>query len=126
MNNINLTGRLTATVELKSTASGVSVCSFTLAVKRPHTKDTTDFINCVAWRNTAEFISAYFKKGNMIAVSGALTQRNYEDKNKNKRTAFEVLVDNAEFCGDKSVSDQTETQPNEPAQFEVDEKDLPF
>lgn len=82
MNSICLTGRLTDDVELKQTPSGVSVCSFTLAVKRPNVKDTTDFINCVAWRGTAEFISRYFGKGNKIEVNGVLTSRKYEDKNK--------------------------------------------
>lgn len=131
MNNVSLTGRLTADVELKATPSGLSVCTFTIAVKRPHTKDTTDFINCVAWRNTAEFISAYFKKGNMIALCGALTQRNYEDKNGNKRTAYEVLIDNAEFCGEKAKSEQnvpnTQEKEQEPHFEELKpDDDLPF
>lgn len=101
MNNINLIGRLTADVELKQTQNGVEVCSFSLAVKRPRVKDTTDFINCVAWRNTATFISKYFKKGNMIAVDGTLTSRKYQDNNGNNRVAYEVVVDNAYFCEGK-------------------------
>ena len=102
MNSINLIGRLTADVELKTTQSGVSVCSFTIAVKRPNVKDTTDFINCVAWRNTAEFISKYFSKGKLIALTGVLTSRSYEDQNGKKRTAFEVVVERAEFCESKA------------------------
>lgn len=125
MNNIQLLGRITADVELKSTQSGVEVCSFTLAVKRPKVKDTTDFINCVAWRNTAKFITDYFKKGQMIAVDGTLTSRNYEDKNKNKRVAFEVVVDNAYFCQGKS--DSNSEANNEPNFEEVNtDEGLPF
>lgn len=101
MNNICLMGRLSADVELKQTQSGVSVCSFTLAVNRPNVKDTTDWINCVAWRGTAEFITRYFRKGNMIAITGVLTSRKHQDNNGNNRTAFEVVVDRAEFCESK-------------------------
>lgn len=108
MNNINLIGRLTADVELKQTQSGIEVCSFTLAVKRPKVKDTTDFINCVAWRNTAKFIAQYFKKGNMIAVDGSLTSRKWQDQNGNNRVAYEVVVDNAYFCEGKN---DTQTAP---------------
>lgn len=124
MNNICLTGRLTADVELKQTPNGVAVCSFTLAVKRPNVKDTTDFINCVAWRGTAEFISRYFRKGNKIEVNGVLTSRNYEDKNKNKRTAFEVVCDRCDFCESKADDEATAAAP----QFEPldTESDLPF
>lgn len=101
MNSINLIGRLTADVELKTTQSGISVCSFSIAVDRPNVKDTTDFINCVAWRSTAEFISKYFRKGNRIAVTGILTSRTYQDQNGKNRTAFEVVIDRAEFCESK-------------------------
>lgn len=110
MNIISLTGRLTNDVELKSTPNGVSVCTFTIAVPRPRVKDTTDFIQCVAWRHTAEFIAGYFRKGKMIAINGVLTSRKYEDRNGNKRTAFEVIIENAEFCGDAKAE-----QPQKPA-----------
>ena len=95
-------GRFTDHPELKYTPDNTAVCSFTLAVPRPHSKDKTDFINFEAWRNTAEFISKYFQKGSMIAVTGSIQTRNYEDKNGNKRTAVEVLVDQASFCGSKA------------------------
>lgn len=120
MNNICLTGRLTSDVELKQTPNGVSVCSFAIAVKRPNTKDTTDFINCTAWRNTAEFVSRYFKKGQMIAVSGYLTSTKFEDKDGNKRTSYEVICDRCEFCESKKASDSKD-------EFEdVEAGDLPF
>lgn len=123
MNNINLIGRITAEVELKTTQNGVEVCTFTLAVKRPKVKDTTDFINCVAWRNTAKFISQYFKKGQMMAVGGTLTSRKWQDKDGNNRVAFEVVVDDAYFCQGKS-----DTEPNNTPNFENVEVDdnLPF
>lgn len=110
LNNVVLMGRLVQTPELKQTASGVSVTSFTLAVERSFVKQgeerQADFIDCVAWRNTAEFITRYFIKGSMIAVTGSIQTRNYEDKNGNKRKATEVVIDNASFCGGKSENQQ--------------------
>lgn len=106
INNVVIMGRFVSTPELKYTSSQTEVTSFTLAVERSYARQgeqrQTDFINCVAWRNTAEFISKYFQKGSMIAVTGSIQTRNYEDKNGNKRTAVEVLVDQASFCGSKA------------------------
>ena len=132
MNHVSMIGRLTAVPELKSTPKSVSVCTFTLAVKRPHVKDVTDFINFVAWRNTAEFICRYFTKGQQMAVSGYLISRTYEDKSGNKRTVYEVLAESVEFCGSKAEpnSGNTGTVPNT---FSADDfedigedEDLPF
>lgn len=97
MNNICITGNLTRDVEVRSTQSGISVCTFTVAVKRPHTKDTTDFLPCTAFRQTADFLGKYASKGRKVGISGILTARSYEDKNGNKRTAYEILVDSAEL-----------------------------
>ena len=106
INNVVLMGRLVATPELRNTQTGVAVTSFSIAVERSFARAgeqrQADFINCVAWRNTAEFISKYFQKGSMIAVTGSIQTRNYDDKNGNKRTAVEVLVDQASFCGSKA------------------------
>ena len=111
INNVVLMGRLVATPELRNTQTGLAVTSFSLAVERSYARQgeqrQTDFINCVAWRNTAEFISRYFQKGSMIAVTGSIQTRNYEDKNGNKRTAVEVLVDQASFCGSKAETGTT-------------------
>lgn len=96
-NNITLTGRLTAAPELKTTPSGVSVCSFTLAVRRPHQKDATDFIPCQAWRKNAEFLTTYGTKGVMTGVTGVLTTRKWQDKNGNDRIAYEVVCDSVEL-----------------------------
>lgn len=106
INNITLMGRLTADPELKTTTSGLSVTTFSIAVDRAFARSgeerQTDFINIVAWRQNAEFICRYFKKGNMIALTGSLQSRSYEDRNGNRRTAYEVVVDRASFCGSKS------------------------
>ena len=100
INHIALMGRFTATPELKQTNSGTAFVSFTLAVDRSYSKEkATDFINCVAWRNTAEFICRYFKKGQCIVVEGPLQSRKYDDRDGNKRTAYEVVVNQTHFCG---------------------------
>ena len=106
LNNVVLMGRLTADPELKQTQNGVSVLSFSLAVDRDYTQQgqekQVDFINIVAWRLTAEFISKYFTKGQMMALKGAIQTRSYEDKQGNKRTAFEVVADKVYFCSSKT------------------------
>ena len=105
LNSVIIMGRLTADPELRTTTSGLSVTSFTVAVDRNYKSGDerqTDFINCVAWRATADFVTRYFRKGQMIAVQGSLQVRNYEDKNGNKRTAYDVVADNVSFCGSKS------------------------
>lgn len=104
MNNVSLTGRLTADPELRVTTNNTSVCSFTIAVDRPYKsgeEKTADFLDCVAWRNTAEFVEKYFKKGKSIAVTGSIRTRLYQDKDGNNRKAVEILVENVEFCGNK-------------------------
>ena len=99
-NLVVLTGRLTADPELKTTPNGISVTSFSIAVSRRYRSGETpetDFINIVAWRQTAEFITKYFKKGTMIGIEGAIQTRRYTDKNGNNRTAFEVVANNVQF-----------------------------
>lgn len=104
-------GRLTADPELKTTQNGTSVTTFSVAVDRSYQKAgaerQTDFINCVAWRGTAEFISKYFHKGSMIAINGSIQQRSYTDKDGNKRYVFEIVVDGANFCGSKAETGTT-------------------
>lgn len=111
LNSAIIMGRLTADPELRTTASGLSVTSFSVAVDRRFQRQgeekQTDFINVVAWRQTAEFVSRYFHKGSMIAVQGSIQTRNYEDKNGNKRTAVEIVADNVSFCGSKAESEAT-------------------
>jgi single-strand DNA-binding protein len=100
-----LMGRLVADPELRHTPNGISVTSFTLAVDRSYVKSgterQTDFIDIVAWRNTAEFVCKYFRKGQLAAVQGAIQTRSYTDKEGNKRKAFEVVADNVHFAESK-------------------------
>ena len=105
-NKAILIGRLTADPELKQTQSGISVCSFSIAVDRRFSgRDSerkTDFINITSWRQQAEFVCRYFHKGDVIGVEGSIQTRNYEDKNGNKRTATEIVTDNVFFTGARS------------------------
>lgn len=134
MNSINITGRLTADPELKKTQSGVSVCSYTLAVKRPKVKDVTDFINCVSWRQGAEYLTMYGRKGNMVAVAGVMTSRKWQDNNGNNRVTFEVIADTVELVGGnqeghKQQQTATNGHTTQGGFMEVDDmdgEDLPF
>lgn len=138
-NLVVLTGRLTADPELKTTPNGIAVTSFSIAVSRRYRsgeEPQTDFINIVAWRQNAEFISKYFKKGSMIGIEGSIQTRRYTDKNGNNRTAFEVVVNNAQFV--ESKRDGAASGGAEPASYsnagvndfaEIDngsDDDLPF
>lgn len=106
LNRVILMGRLTHSPEIKSTQNGNAVLSFCLAVERGYAKNgeerQTDFIDCVAWRQTAEFINKYFRKGALIAIEGSLQTRSYEDKNGNKRKAVEVVADSVSFTGERA------------------------
>ncbi len=138
-NLVVLTGRLTADPELKTTANGISVVSFSIAVDRRYRSGEerqTDFINIVAWRSSAEFISKYFKKGSLIGIEGSIQTRRYQDKNGNNRTAFEVVANNVQFV--ESKRDGGSAPAGEPASFsnadvndfadlgDVADDDLPF
>ena len=110
LNHITIMGRLTRDPELRRTGSGVAVASFTVAVDRDFGgrdggEKETDFIDCVAWRQTGEFVSKYFTKGRMIVVSGRLQIRNWTDKEGNKRRTAEVVADNCYFGDSKRDSD---------------------
>ena len=110
LNHITLMGRLVRDPELRRTGSGIAVASFRIAVDRDYaSKDggerKADFIDCVAWRQTGEFISKYFAKGRMIIVDGRLEMRDWTDKEGNKRTSAEVIVDNAYFGDSKRDGD---------------------
>ena len=111
LNSVCLMGRLTADPELKSTQSGVSVCNFRIAVDRTYTpkgqEKQTDFINIVTWRSTAEFVSRYFRKGQLVAVQGSIQTGQYTDRDGNKRTTFDVVADNVFFAEKKAESGET-------------------
>lgn len=135
-------GRLTADPELRTTTSGIATTRFTVAVDRNYVKageeKKTDFINCVAWRQNAEFISKYFQKGSMIAIQGSIQTGSYDDKNGVKRYTTDVIVDRASFCGGKNESAGTMASAEVPAaasfsnggiddfQASEDDDDLPF
>lgn len=147
LNKIIIMGRLTRDPELRQTDSGLSVASFTLACDRDFAaqgaEKETDFVDIVAWRSTADFISKYFSKGRMAVVSGRLQIRNWQDKEGNKRRSAEIVVDNVYFGDSKRDSAQQsapqefqalpDTTPvpfagSEPKQMELDapDEDLPF
>ena len=133
LNRITIMGRLTRDPELRRTGSGIAVASFTLAVDRDFSsKDSgekeTDFIDCVAWRQTGEFVSKYFSKGRMAVVSGRLQIRNWEDDKGNKRRTAEVVADNVYF-GDSKKDNATEPSAEPAANFEMlndSDLQLPF
>ena len=115
MNCIHITGRLCADPELKQTQSGLSVCRFRVAVNRRFTNKQTgereaDFINCIAWLQTADFISRYFQKGGWIELSGELHNNDYTDNNGTKHYGMVVQCDNVGFVGNRSDSGQNAAQ----------------
>jgi single-strand DNA-binding protein len=129
-------GRVCNDLELKTTPNGVPVTSFSLAVDRSYTpkgeERQTDFINCVAWRGTAEFISRHWHKGQRMAITGELQQRSYTANDGSKRTVYEVVVDNAYFCESKNTVQQN-AQDAAPVQQNYQEfeeialyEDIPF
>ena len=140
INSVVLMGRLTYQPELRKTPSGVSVMSFQIATDRNYTTQgeerKADFIDCTAWRSTADFIERYFNKGDMIALQGSIQTENYTDKNGNKRKQIQVVVDQVSFCGSKN-NNNSNNQFNQPApsyasadtsEYEeiADDDDLPF
>lgn len=128
LNKCIIQGRLTKDVELRYTRSEKPVASFTLAVDRNGRDAGTDFINCVAWNNTAVFVGKYFSKGSQAVVDGRLQMRDWEDKDGHKRTSAEVVADNVYFCGSKTNGAQGSTAPQIPTFDELpeDEEELPF
>lgn len=145
INNVTLMGRCTVDPELKKTQNNTSVTSFCIAVDRKYQpqgeEKKADFVDCVAWRNTAEFITKYFSKGSMIAIEGEIQTRTFEDKNGNKRKATEIIINNASFCGSKSDNTNPAENTNTPqnanfatfngnnndfTQVNINDDDLPF
>ena len=143
LNHVSIMGRLARDPELRTTTSGKSVVSFTIATDRnrkdANGQNQTDWIRMTAWGKTAEFICKYFQKGSMIAIDGRLQSKTYQDKNGNNRTDMEVVVEEVNFVGAKSASNadsnaqpaarqQPTAQPQTAPQFEdvSDDTDLPF
>ena len=117
MNSVNLIGRFTRDPELRSTPTGTSICAFSLAVQRSFKNNEgeyeADFINCVAWKNSAEFISKYFKKGQQIGVQGELQTRKWSDDDGKTRYATEVIVRNTTFVGKSENGNAAHASPEE-------------
>lgn len=128
LNNVVLMGRLTKDPDLRQTPQGVSVATFSLAVDRNYSKGEekqTDFINIIAWRNTADFVSKYFTKGQLVAVRGRLQTRMWQDQNGQKRYATDVVADEVFFAESKSKTEQTDENPIMEG-FSVSDENLPF
>lgn len=130
MNKVQLIGRLTADPELKTTSSGVNVCSFTLAVSRRFNRDETDFFPITVWREAAVNCNKYLSKGSQVAVSGSVQLRRYEDNNGVKRTAVDVQADEVEFLSARGDSANTSTNNTEVRVSELqavdDNDEMPF
>ncbi len=122
LNVICLMGRLVRDPELRHTPNGIATCTFTLAVDRSFARQgeerKADFIDVVAWRQTAEFVCKYFRKGSLMAINGSLQTRSYQDKNGNKRTAWEVVADNINFAGGKPEQ-RAEARPTTPEPYDA-------
>ena len=116
LNRVILMGRITQNLELKTTASGIPVTSFSIAVDRNYVKQgeerQTDFINVVCWRKQAEFVCRYFEKGSMIAIEGQLQTRTYQAKDGSNRYVTEVVADSVSFTGEKREQNNNGYQPN--------------
>ena len=130
MNNVNIIGRLTKDVEVRKTSTNKSVSSFSIAVDNLATKDsekTTSFFNCNAWNNVAETLSKYTRKGDRIAISGSLIQRNYENKNGEKNSVVEINVNSITLIENKkenaSVNRENKSVEND---NKINDDDLPF
>ena len=128
LNKVILMGRFTRDAELRSTPQGISTCSFSLAVDRnfvkPGEERKADFINCVAWRQTAEFISKHFKKGSMAAIEGSIQTRSWDDNDGKTHYATEVIVSQVYFAESKKEDGSTLPMPEIPPMGQDD--DLPF
>lgn len=139
LNIVTLQGRLAAAPELRQTQSGKSVISFRVACNRDfkdkNGESQVDWLNCIAWNKTAEFVNKYFQKGDAILLTGSIQTRNYQDKNGNNRTATEINAERVFFCGGKQTQENTQTPPQAKSapsagtqSFEPieEDEDLPF
>lgn len=113
MNSVTMIGRLCADPELRRTQSGTACCSFSLAVKRPKVKDTTDFHDFVVWQQGAEYLCQYGHKGDLVGVTGYLITRNWQDKDGNKRKSIEVNCDSVELISSKKSDSNSQPAQNQ-------------
>ena len=125
MNQVQLIGRMARDPELRRTEKGTPVVSFALAVDRRFQRDAVDFIDCVAWRSTAEFVDKYFRKGQEVAVDGRLIAEEWE-KDGEKKSRVVLDVRNVHFCGKREDSQGAAAEPAESQPVQVDDEKLPF
>ena len=130
LNVVAIMGRMAADAQLMTTQSGKNVASFRVAVDRgrkdANGQNQTDWLDVVAWDKTADFVSRHFSKGSMIAVTGRLQSRNYQDKNGNNRTAIEIVAQQVSFCGAKPRAEEPNAASNGTFAPVEDDGDLPF
>lgn len=131
MNRVVLVGNIATDIQKRTTQGGVSVATFRIAVNRKYTnaqgQREADFIDCVAWRQTADFIAQHFIKGNRIGIEGSIQTRNYDAQDGSKRHVVEVIVDSAEFVAQRAQEQSAAPAAAPQGQFtEVEESDLPF
>lgn len=130
LNNITIQGRLVADPEYRQTQNGKDVATFTLAVTRDYDREQADFVSCVAWAGTAQFVSKYFSKGQLAIVSGRLQSRKWEDRNGQKRTSWDVVAEHVYFCeskkGDGYSGGEPEYTPPKAPDVVDDDEELPF
>ena len=136
MNTVNLVGRITNDVEVQKTQSGVSVTKFTLAVNRKFKKDEADFIRCVAWRNQADFLGNYIKKGALLGITGRIETGSYDDKDGKRVYTTEVVVDDVQALESKAQREQNQDyqepideiaeEPQQAPTLDITNDDLPF
>lgn len=130
LNNITIQGRLVADPEYRQTQNGKDVTTFTLAVSRDYDREQADFVSCVAWSGTAQFVSKYFGKGQLAIVAGRLQSRKWEDRNGQKRTSWDVVAEHVYFCEGKksdgySAGEPEYEPPKDPDEVD-DDGELPF
>lgn len=133
LNSVSMVGRLAIDPVLKTTPNNIYVVSFTIAVDRDFSRQgeerQTDFFDIIAWRNTAEFISKFFKKGSWIAIQGSLQTHFYDDKNGSKRKSYDIVASNVSFCGsknEKSSKNEYESQKSPSGEAVPTDDELPF
>lgn len=130
LNKVILIGRTTKEPDVRRTASGTAVASFSLALDNPYVlkdgKSTTDYVDCVVWEKQAEVMEKYIGKGRLLAVEGRIQSRNYEDKDGNRRYVTEVVCNNVKILDKKSESSIQEKAVDSSPSFDISEDDLPF
>ena len=126
INNVVLVGRLTKDIDLRKTQSNISNCKFTLAVDRRYKSDEADFINCVAWKQSADFLSQYAKKGTIVSVEGRIQTSSYDGQN-GKVFVTEVIADNVQIIGEKKASEKMGGYASDSSKsVNIDKDELPF